>query len=711
MTQTGFSLGTPHYMSPEQAMGEKNVGGRSDVYAVGAVLYEMLTGEPPFTGASVQAIVAKVMTERPMSPRTVRDTVPAYVEMAVLRALAKLPADRYGTAKEFAGALDARGSTAASAEALTRTPAAARRRALPWLVAGAIGLLLGGASVALWRDTHAAPVESVRFTIEAPAGMSLYDGFIERQFALSADGRSLLLTAGSHSALFLRRLNELRSTPVAGIDHATDFQLSPDGEFVVYSTGTTSIIRKVRASGGEASIPVTLLADSAPSRFSWTRGTDILYTNAAGLWRLPSSGGLPRRIVARDTSDFGWGGASLLEDGRTIAFRTHPRGRASGLPGHLRIVSIDGGPVSKVDLEIENVVGYRGGYLIYGTRDGALAGVRFDLASRTVRGEPVTLTEGISSRMFLGLSASLGANGTLAYMSGVSTSRVDVVDEHGAAVSTLPLEPRKLTTVNWSPDGTRVLLQSGPAGQSDLWMYDTTTRISTRLTQTGKVQQPVWTRDSKRVAFIGSGTPNNTLMWMPADGSAPAEPIPAAEAAGVHGGFSFSFDGRYLLAFAAPQWDRRFTTPFIAIPLAGGNSTPLLAGVTRPTAPRTSPDGRWMAYSSEEGERREVYIRPFPSGPGRLQLSTNGGTSPIWTRDGRHVVYRGESSVRRVTLDVSGALPRLVRDDSLFASADWKDFSVHPDGTRFALIRDAGEGAKLVVVTHWLDEALAKLRR
>ena len=712
MTQTGLSLGTPHYMSPEQAMGEKNVDGRADVYAAGAVLYEMLTGEPPFTGASVQAIVAKVMTERPMSPRTVRDTVPPYVEAAVMRALAKLPADRFGTAKEFADALDGRGN-AGAAEAAARASGATStgRRALPWFVAGALSmLLLAGGAALQWRASHRAPPETVRFTVDPPAGLSIYEGNFERPFALSADGRSILFTAGPKAALYLRRLDQLAPTRVVGVDRPFDFQFSPDGEFIAYTpVASTTNLKKIKIGAAEVSGGITIFADSAPQFFAWTHAQDIFYSNRRGIWRVPSSGGVPRRIVTRDTSDWDWYIPSILPDGRTLAFRAQPRGQFGERGGQLRVVSVDGGPVTQVDLEVQDVLGFAQDFLIYGVRDGRIMGVPFDLKSRAVRGEPVTLVEGVTSRI-LGLSASLGGNGTLAYMSGVTTTRVDIMNEHGATVSTLPLEPRRLMGVRWSPDGTRILVQSGPLGESDLWVYDLATRIATRLTQSGEVQGPEWTADGKRVAFLGLGAHGNVIMWLPADGSAPAEPIAVAAAAGVTGGFEFTPDGKYLLAYTSRGSNSKFTSQYLAVPLAGGPSIPLLAGVKVPLAPHVSPDGRWIAYSSEEGERREVYVRPFPSGSGRLQLSTNGGDRPQWSGDGRRITYRAPGSYRVATLDVSGALPRLVRDDSLFADTERKEFSVHPDGKRFAILRDAGEGAKLVVVTHWLDEALAKLR-
>ena len=174
-------------------------------------------------------------------------------------------------------------------------------------------------------------------------------------------------------------------------------------------------------------------------------------------------------------------------------------------------MSVDGGPVTKVDLEVHDILGFAEGFLIYGVRDGRIMGVPFDLKSRAVRGEPVTLLEGVVSRI-LGLSASLGGNGTLAYMSGVTTTRIDIVDEHGATLSTMPLEPRRLMGVKWSPDGTRILVQSGPLGESDLWVYDLATRIATRLTQSGEVQLPEWTADGKRVAFFGWGAQRDLII-------------------------------------------------------------------------------------------------------------------------------------------------------------------------------------------------------
>ena len=711
MTQTGLSLGTPQYMSPEQAMGERHIDSRADVYAVGAVLYEMLTGEPPFSGASVQAIVAKVMTERPMSPRTVRDTIPVHVEAAALRALAKLPADRFATGKDFSDALDGRGNTGAVSD-VTR-PSSARTRLLPWIGAAALGVLAGGATVLAWNRAHHEVNESVRFTVEPPAGMSIYDGPFERQFALSADGRSVLFSAGLKAALYLRRLDQLQPVPVAGVERGLDYHFSPDGYSMAYVLVEPSpSLRTLRFGGGEGSAPLTVLADSAPQQFTWSRAQDIVYAvpvgPSAGIWRLSAAGGAPRRVVARDTADGTWVNATVFEDGRTVAFRAQKRGEARFQPGgQLRVVSIDGGPVANVALEVQNVLGYADGFLIYGAVDGRIMGVRFDLASRKLRGEPVALLDNVTGRPISGLAAALGTNGTLAYLSGASTTRVDIVNEHGVTLSTLALEPRKLTRVNWSPDGTRVVLQSGPAGMTDLWVYDTLTRVTTRLTRDAGAQAPVWTPDSKRIAYLAPGKPRNVLVWMPADGSAPAEPI--AVAAKASGGFSFSADGKYVFVYTGYR-DSGFSTSVTAFSLDGGAPMPMLPGVKFPLMPKTSPDGRWMVYSSLEGERREVYIRPFPSGTGRVQVSTHGGDSPKWSRDGRQIIYHAPAAFRVATLDMSGALPRLVRDDSLFADVLRQDFSVHPDGKRFALLRDAGDGPKIVIVTHWLDEALAKLR-
>jgi Tol biopolymer transport system component len=315
--------------------------------------------------------------------------------------------------------------------------------------------------------------------------------------------------------------------------------------------------------------------------------------------------------------------------------------------------------------------------------------------------------DNVVNNAILGVVAALADNGTLVYRTGSTVTQVDVVNDRGALVSTLPLEPRSLSSVNWSPDGTRVLLESAPFGASDLYVFDTLTRVTTRLTQDGRVQLPQWSPDGKRVAWIAPGKGRNMVVWMPADGSAPPEPVAAAK---TGGGFTFSPDGKYIIVFSAYAGSG-FNAPVTAFPLDGGTPIPLLAGLKMPGIPRVSPDGRWMLYHSDEGERREVYVRPFPSGPGRLQISTNGGDAPNWSRDGRRVFYRARGSFRVATLDTKGPLPRLVRDDSLLADVARRDFDVHPDGKRFALLRDAGEGAKLIVATHWLDEALARLKR
>ena len=315
----------------------------------------------------------------------------------------------------------------------------------------------------------------------------------------------------------------------------------------------------------------------------------------------------------------------------------------------------------------------------------------------------MVLLDNVALNFLSGVDATLSANGTLAYFTGAAASRVELVNERGAALSTLPVEPGRYSTVNWSPDGTRLLLQSAPEAGFNLWVYDTASRVTTRLTPDGNAQRGMWTPDGKRVAFMWINR-GNSAHWVPADGSTAAEPIP--QGAGFSTGFRFSSDGKYIMFYNAAPTD---SAQVIVIPMSGGPRLPLLAGVRQPDVPTTSPDGEWMVYSSAESGRREIYIRSFPAGGSRVQVTSNGGSNYALSRDGRRLFYLTPTAVRVATLDFGGSIARLVRTDSLFPN-DFRDYAAHPNGREFAVLREASERVKLVVVTNWLDEVMPKLK-
>ena len=733
VTQTGLSLGTPQYMSPEQATGDRAIDARTDIYSLGAVTYEMLAGEPPHSGSSAQAIIARLMTEEPRPLSTVRRTVPAHVEMAVERALHKLPADRFATAKEFADTLLGRIAPQATGATHARSAAATRRRVMPWaVVAGVVGVVIGALAVRSWGTSHDVPIRPIRFVIDPPAGMFLSDRSAERPFAIAPDGQSVAFTAGPNAALFLRRFDQLEPTSVARVQQPFGLHFSPDGNWIAFrdasAAGVASLgLFKVPVGGAGAGSTPSLIADSAAGvGMAWTVGSEIVFARRGSLWHVPATGG-PSREIPRDSAvDGTWSNPTIMSDGKTIAFRLGAKGARLGTSDdRLGLVSIDGGPRTKLDVEAQNVLGYMDGYVIYGRSDGRVFAQRMNLASRTLEGDPVMMLENVSTKVPSGAAAAISANGTLAYVSGNSTTRVDLVDERGATIATLPAEKNRYVSVNWSPDGRKLLLAgSGPqaARSSDLWVYDTASHVTTRLTQESETTWGVWTPDSKQIAILrlrGTGgtqlAPGAAVQIMPADGSRAPEPVPAAQKVGLSTTFHISSDGKYLLMTSnalRPARDNlpALNTPATAVPLDGGPIIPLLANVKTPSAPVTSPDSRWIAYASNESGRREVYVRPFPNGNARVQVSSNGGQNVGWIRDGR-VVYQANGSVWAATLDLRGDTPRLVRSDSLFVLPEGSDFSFHPDGKRIAVLREVGEGKKLVVVTNWWNDMKTKLEK
>jgi Tol biopolymer transport system component len=706
VTQTGLSLGTPQYMSPEQATGDRAIDGRTDIYSLGAVTYEMLAGEPPHAGGTAQAVIAKLMTEEPRPLTVLRRSVPPHVDAAVRRALQKLPADRFGSAAQFADAIEGRSPVGASYDTGVSSPKAMKRRVAAWLAIAAGGVLLGVGIARAWRapaTTH----DSVHFVVEPPAGLSLTVPGVQNIFALSGDGRTIAFSTGPRGAIYVRPLDRIESVLVPGVERPRSIALSEDGRAMLYMA--TSTLNSTRLLGDAPSVPI-VLADTgidANTWSSWMHGPNVVYvtndTSVSKVWIAQGAGG-PRRLVASlPRAEGRWTAPFLFPDGKTISLLTSSpsAGRASL---SVTVVSTDGGGPTKLDLPAANVVGYANGLLFFGDENGRVLGAPFDLAHRRVRGEPTVLVENVEYGV-TGVEAALGANGTFAYVSAATASRVDMVDEHGALVSTLPLEVHHYRNLEWSPDGRRLLLGASLNRAADLFVYDLESHVTSRLAGTSGAQGGSWTPDGKHIVFLGS-TSNSVRGFMPvmmaADGSAPPQPIDGADGLGS---FRISSDGRYLVGFVMSG-----ASPWAAIPLQGGPRIQLLAGEKQPGEPEISPDGHWMAFLSRQTGRAEVFVRPFPSGPGQLQVSSTGASGVTWSRDGRQIFYRGYDAFRRATLDFSGPTPRLARIDSLFSDAGATSWAISPDGKRIVVLHDAEGSRKLVVVTNWLDEISSKLR-
>ena len=711
MTQTGLSLGTPQYMSPEQAMGERSLDARTDIYSLGAVTYEMLAGQPPFTGPNAQAIVAQVLTSEPPLPSTHRKSVPAHVDAAVETALAKLPADRFATAREFADALLGRGGPTRTAErgalsARASSVVSYRRGRIVALVgAGAVAAMVLGAAVAAWYlRRNDEPPNPVRFALQFPdtaTAAVVYGG----PYAVSPDGRTIAYLGGSAQRLFVRPLGELMPHVILGPDRARFPAFSPDGRWIAFLAGP--LLAKVSVDGG----PVVPIADlesgSDVDGITWARDRIVFARNGA-LFAVSLAGGSPS-LLARPDSAHGerlmyWPRA--VGDGTTILYTSALTERAS--TWKIGVVSLDGGEKKVLDLPAVSALGVAGGALLYATVSHAIMAVPFDVARRRLSGSAVIVIDDVNIGRWGDPVAALSSRGTLVYETGASQRELDLVSASGA-ITPLPMDRKLVSTFpRFSPDGRRLALSVLDGSVMDIWVYELTSNTLQRLT-TGGGDRAEWTPDGKRLLFRTDRNGTEQLWWQRADASQPAESLftgPAPTPEGV-----VSPDGTYLVYRLNDRkngrdlWFRRLT--------GNPNPTPIAVSTADDLMPRVSSNGKWVAYVSEISGRREVYVRSFPTLGGVFQISTGGGDEPLWSRDGSRIYYRSGREFVAATLsfgaeDVHVANRQKLFDGDYVVGDIHASWDVAPDG-RFLVVNPL-RNTQTIVVHDWRGELQARLR-
>jgi serine/threonine-protein kinase len=716
MTQTGLSLGTPQYMAPEQAMGERQTDARADVYALGAVTYEMLVGEPPFTGATVQAIVAKVLTERPMPPSSARDTVPAPVEDAVLRALAKLPADRFASARDFAAALAAPVPvTTRSTHA--RIPAAGPRRPAMLLALGAACVAAAGLAAWGWlRTPPVADAPSARFTVDLPRGIAFDNVFAP--LTITHDGRTLIFRALVHDTVRLvrRDVDRLEVVPIPGTEDAGWPAVSPDDKWLAFRA--RGLVYRVSLAGSPAT-----LVDSTNSSGGLTWATnEALVLAEPGVRMVAVTGGVREVPKAASMTRPGdvprW--PLVLPDGDTMLYVSWPPGGVAG--ARLAVASLATGESTVLDVAGSYPLGVADGQLFYVSGEGTVSAVPFDVRARRVTGAPRALLAGVDVNAGVGAArAALATSGTLAYLAGApegagrNTQLVEIGPD-GAATRTL-LAGGNIFSPVWSPDGARIAVTviPGAGGIRQVGVLDVATGAFEQLTSEGG-GNPTWSPDGRRLVFYSQRGGRGAIWWQPADGSGGAEKLVDVND-GLNAGSGegvLSPDGRWLVyTRSAPEGPDIW-----AMELAGDRRPhPLVAERGAQETPALSPDGRWLAYSSPTAGAgsREVYVRPFPGPGAATRVSTEGGAFPRWAPDGRSLYYVANlrdlmaatvspGATMNATMGVTRR--RLVtRSQFLTPGASNRPaYAVSPDGKRFVGLSRVNPDAKLVVVTNWLAE-------
>ncbi|MBA3403990.1 MAG: serine/threonine-protein kinase, partial [Gemmatimonadaceae bacterium] len=407
ITQSGLSLGTPQYMSPEQAAGDRDIDGRSDIYSLACVVYEMLTGDPPHTGSTVQAVIAKVLVEKPRSARSQRERIPEHVDAAIERALAKIPADRWATAGEFGQALTDPSMTSAAHELggsgtsprsyAPRTRAAARIRLFVWPAVAGIAVMM---AVAAWWKLSSTPADKPITFVEAlPPNAKL--AIEPSQVAFAPDGGSIVYSAiaGGSRRLYIRQLASPSARELPGTDDAILPFFSPDSRWIAFAT-EAGVLFKVPVRGGP---PVQIGRTPAWRGGAWSPSGDILLGSDSGLYRISAAGGQAELLTQRDIAkgEHGHVQPMFLPDGRTFAFRVEAASRADD---QLAVGSLDEKGYHLLGVRGGNPIGLFRGKLFYGVPGGIIAAISFDAQRRKTSGEPTTILEEVS--VYAGAAAS-----------------------------------------------------------------------------------------------------------------------------------------------------------------------------------------------------------------------------------------------------------------------------------------------------------------
>jgi len=719
MTETGMSLGTPHYMSPEQAMGERELDARSDVYALGCVLYEMLTGEPPFTGTTAQAIVARVVTEspRPLIPQ--RHTIPAHVEASVLKAIEKLPADRFATGAAFGEALVNPGAAPASRVAAT----VADRPVAKW---NPVSLGLAGLSAVLaillvwtwWSPTNGTVDQVIRVEFTLPTDAVRSFG---TSMTLSPDGRAMIrsgLSGSTTAQLWLRRWDHLQEEPLRGVESAFSPVYSPDGRSVAYVTALNDLIVYALGTGTQTTVMDSGLTDVSIRGGGIDWGSDgMLYgSGLGGLVRVDPTGGVPEQLTTVDTlsGDVAHGWVDVLPHAKGALITIIPRNVAD-FPSHVvAVADFASGTVTEI---FQGVFARYSpsGHVIFVLADGAMQVAPFDAERMVVTGDAVPLPDSVEIGPTGSAELAVSASGTMAYLPKRNVAaRLMWVDRSGREERVFPDWAADMGNPKLSPDGSRVAVSLRSLEGAHVWVRPLNGDPPVRLSYNGAANsRSGWTPDGNTVSYISDQLGPTEVFMAKADGTGGESLIVSGDPRPIFGQ-AWAPDGQWLIL----RSDNQATGlgDILAIrPGVDSVARVLVASPEEELSPFVSPDGRWLAYVSSISDRREVYVREFLGDSDHVErVSRDGGTEPVWSRSGRELFYRSAADSLVSVEVLPGAAARLGRRRSLFSTVDYLkhefhvNYDVAPDDDRFLMLRDVEQDVDMVVVFNW-DEELRQL--
>ncbi|MCL4522996.1 MAG: protein kinase [Acidobacteria bacterium] len=730
-SKTGIILGTAAYMSPEQAKG-KPVDRRADIWSFGVLLYEMLTGQRLYTGETASETLAHVITKDPALDVLPVGT-PRRIRRLLARCLTRDPKARLQAIGEARIAIEQviaqpaeeiAGPEASGLAAQSAPPAPAWQRALPWAVAILAVVTAALSSWAPWRPAPAlVPTPAIRMSVEMGAPASLV---VDRgpSVVLSPDGTRLALVAQDaklQRQIYVRNIDQLQATPLAGTDGARDPFFSPDGTWIAFFAGGK--LKKISVQGGAA---VTLCDAPAPFGGSWGENDAIVFApdSRTALFRVSSAGGKPEPLTKLDQSKgeltHRW--PQVLPGGEAVLFGLQmPVSLVD--EGNIVVQSLKSGERRTV-VEAGTYGRYvPSGHILYAHR-GNLFAVPFDLSRLEVTGPRAPFLERVVFASLIGgAQYSFSNTGSFVYVTGESQASKSVVDWMDRAGKFQPLQsvPADYVNPRISPDGKQLSLNVIEGGSADVWVYDWARDTMTRLTfDPGNDIAQMWTPDGQRIGFASNRGGAQNLYWQRADGAGEAQRL--TESKNTQFAYSWTPDGKTL---AFHEMDPVTGNDIWVLPIDGDEKSGWKPGTPQlflktPFAEATpffSPDGRWLAYQSNESGRNEVYVRPFPGGDGKWMVSSEGGILPRWLRSGKELFYLRPEDNRIMVVnyrEVDGSFQAdkpVLWSPGQFADLGGRpNYDVAPDGKRFAVLRfpegkeNAEKNDKFVLILNVFEE-------
>ena len=695
-TQMGVIMGTAAYMSPEQAKG-KVADRRSDVWAFGAVLYEMLAGRRAFVGDDVSDTLVSVFRDDP-DWSALRDDVSPSVRQTIQVCLQKDPKQRVRDIAAVRLAMEGAFETTVGAPSEPAVPPKLQiwQRPVP-LLAGLVLIAVSGlVGRNLASDVPALQAPLARFALELPTGEGLTSA---GGVAISPDGSRWVYAGERDGArqLFVRDRGQFEAVALRGTEGARHPFFSPDGEWVGFFTAGD--LKRVSLAGGR---PLTLVGGLGRVRgAAWGPDDTIVFASSAfpGLMQVSSAGGEPQSLTSPEgqTSHL-W--PTYSPDGAAVLFTVREGGPDGTVPRQVAVLSLETGQQRILTSGNDPHIA-ASGHLVF-AREASLWAAAFDPVRLELSGDPVPMVEDVQINPGGWAHYDLATDGTLIYLPSGATAAVPlvIVDRAGRATP-LSADPDAYAHPQLSPDGRYVAVDT-PSG---IWVVDV--ERGTRVLLAPQGSQPTWTADGTGVTF-GTGT---AMLQRPADASADATTLLPEDGQPM----SWSPDGD-TLAFVQSDISADVWT------LRRGDEPELFRGAeAQENGPAFSPDGRWIAYTSDESGRQEVYVEPYPGPGAREPISAEGGSAPVWSSSGDELFYRMGSAVLKVPIETEAAFSA-GRPEVLFTGPYIADenghprYDVFPDGERFLMVATRAtsdaSGAlpgDLMVVLNWFEELLERV--